>query len=383
MNGFAVTDDLTVTLTPEPDVTSATPIAAVTLKESVAGGAVYVVTVTPNAAGAEGDVTVTVNANTVQDFATNANPAASNAASVHIDTIAPTVSVSGFPPAIPEQNGPFTLTVTFSEPVNGFSVDDLTVTLTPEPGVTTATPIAMAALTLGTDGEAVYTVTITPNAGAEGDVTVTVNAEGVQDFALNANPAASPETDVVHVDTIVPTVSVSGFPPALPEQNGPFTLTVTFSEPVTGFAVPGGLTLGLVAEPGVTTVTPIAAAALTASDPGGAVYTVTITPNAAGAEGNVTVTVNADTVQDFALNDNTASTETDVVHVDTIPPTVSMVVTPPVIVGQETGYPTQERNAPYTLTVTFSEPVNGFAVPGDLTVTGLLGTAALTDGCCW
>ena len=67
---------------------------------------------------------------------------------------------------IPEQNGEFTLTVTFSEPVNGFSVtDDLTVTLTPEPGVTSATPIATAALASGVEGAAVYTVTITPNAG--------------------------------------------------------------------------------------------------------------------------------------------------------------------------------------------------------------------------
>ena len=381
VKGFAVTDDLTVTLTSEPDVTSATPIAAVMLKSGVEGAAEYVVTVTPNAAGAEGNVTVTVNANTVQDFATNANPAASNAASVHIDTIAPTVAVSGFPPVTPEQNGPFTLTVTFSEPVKGFSVtDDLTVTLTPEPGVTSATPIATAALTLGADGEAVYTVTITPNAaGAEGDVTVTVNATTVQDFALNANPAASPETTSVHVDTIVPTVSVSGFPPVLPEQNGPFTLTVTFSEEVNGFAVPGDLTVGLVAEPGVSSASPIAAATLASGADGAAVYTVTITPNAAGAEGDVTVTVNADRVQDFALNDNTASPETDVVHVDTISPTVSLVVTPPVTVGEGTDYPTEERNAPYTLTVTFSEPVNGFAVPGDLTITGP-GTAELTGG---
>ena len=35
--------------------------------------------------------------------------------------------------------------------------------------------------------------------------------------------------------------------------------------------------------------------------------------------------------------------------------------------GEGTDYPTEERNAPYTLTVTFSEEVNGFAVPADLT----------------
>ena len=367
VKGFSVTDDLAVTLAPEPGVTSATPIAAAALTEGEDGEAVYTVTITPNAAGAEGDVTVTVNAAGVQDFALNDNTASPEMDVVHVDTIVPTVSVSGFPTI--EKNVPYDLTVTFSEPVTGFAVPGgLTLGLVAEPDVTSATPIVTAALTASDPGGAVYTVTITPNAaGAEGDVTVTVNADTVQDLALNANPAASPETTSVHVDTIVPTVSVSGFPPATPEQNGAFTLTVTFSEEVNGFAVPADLT-----------VTGPATAALASGADGADVYTVTITPDAT-FEGDVTVTVNATTVQDLALNDNTASTETTSVHVDTIPPTVSLVVTPPVTIGQETGYPTQERNAPYTLTVTFSEPVNGFAVSGDLTITGP-GTAALTSG---
>ena len=365
VKGFSVTDDLAVTLAPEPG--SATPIAAAALTASDPGGAVYTVTITPNATGAEGDVTVTVNAAGVQDFALNDNTASPEMDVVHVDTIVPTVSVSGFPTI--EKNVPYDLTVTFSEPVTGFAVPGgLTLGLVAEPDVTSATPIVAAALTGSDPGGAVYTVTITPNAaGAEGDVTVTVNADTVQDLALNANPAASPETTSVHVDTIVPTVSVSGFPPATPEQNGAFTLTVTFSEEVNGFAVPADLT-----------VTGPATAALASGAAGADVYTVTITPNAT-SEGDVTVTVNAAGVQDLALNDNTASTETTSVHVDTIPPTVSLVVTPPVTIGQETGYPTRERNAPYTLTVTFSEAVNGFAVPGDLTITGS-GTAALTDG---
>ncbi|MDE0013504.1 MAG: Ig-like domain-containing protein [Candidatus Poribacteria bacterium] len=360
VKGFAVPADLTLGLTHEA---GATPIAAATLKSGSDGDAAYTVTITPNAAGSEGDVAVTVDANTVQDMATNANSTGSNTASVHIDTIPPTVAISGAPTI--EKNVAYDLTVTFSEAVKGFAVPaDLTLGLTHEAG---ATPIAAATLKSGSDGDAAYTVTITPNAaGSEGDVTVTVNANSVQDFALNNN-TASTETDVVHVDTIIPTVSVSGFPPAPPEQNGPFTLTVTFSEEVKGFAVPADLTL-----------TGPATAALASGTDGAIVYTVTITPNAA-SEGDVTVTVNASTVQDFALNDNTASPETTSVHVDTIPPTVSMVVTPPVTIGAETGYPTEERNAPYDLTVTFSEEVNGFAVPADLTVTGP-GTAALTAG---
>ena len=352
---FSVADDLTVTLTNEPGVTSASPLAAVALKSGAAGAAVYVVTVTPNTAGVEGDVTVSVKADAVKDNAMNANPAGSNAATVHVDTIAPTVAVSGFPTT--EQNGPYDLTVTFSEPVNGFMNVPADLTLTGP---------ATAALATGSNGDAVYTVTITPNPTAEGGVTVTVDANSVQDFALNDN-TASTETTSVHVDTIIPTVSVTGYPDPPPsEENGPFTLTVTFSEPVNGFMdAPADLTL----------TGPVTAALATGAD-GDDVYTVTITPNAT-AEGDVTVTVAPGAVQDPALNDNTASPETNVVHVDTIPPTVSVAVTPPTV-GADTGYPTEERNEAYTLTVTFSEEVNGFGVP-DLTVSGP-GTPALASG---
>ena len=74
-------------------------------------------------------------------------------------------------------------------------------------------------------GDAVYTVTVTPNAtGAEGDVTVTVNAGAATDKATNPN-TISPETDVVHVDTIVPTVAISDVPDM--RKNVAFDLTVS------------------------------------------------------------------------------------------------------------------------------------------------------------
>ena len=57
-----------------------------------------------------------------------------------------------------------------------------------------------------------------------------------KDFALNDNTDASAVTPSVHIDTIVPTVAISGAP--VIEKNVPFDLTVTFSEAVNGFAVP-------------------------------------------------------------------------------------------------------------------------------------------------
>ena len=53
------------------------------------------------------------------------------------------------------------------------------------------------------------------------------------------------------------------------------------------------------------------------------IYILTITPNAAD-EGDVTIQVDATTVQDFALNDNTAASNTPLVHIDTRVPTVAI-----------------------------------------------------------
>ena len=67
----------------------------------------------------------------------------------------------------------------------------------------------------------------------------------------------------------------------------------------------------------------------------------------------MTVQVKATAVQDLALNANTAaSAVTPSVHVDTRVPTVAI-----------SGEPVIEKNVPFDLTVTFSEEVNGFAVP--------------------
>ena len=110
----------------------------------------------------------------------------------------------------------------------------------------------------------------------------------------------------------------------LDEQNAAFDLMVTFSEPVYGFEVPGDLTVELFPEFDVTSASPIATVTLKSGAEGASEYVVTVTPNAAGAEGDVVVTVNANIVQDFALNDNTASAVTPAMHIDTIVPTVEI-----------------------------------------------------------
>ena len=346
VNGFVVDEDITLT-----------GPGTVALKSGSDGDREYTATITPNATS-EGDVKIKVDASAVQDFALNPNTASAER-QVHVDTIVPTVSISGVPTI--EKNVPFDLTITFSEPVDGFQASDVAVTFVREHGTVTDPPTAT--LKSGTQGPAIYTVTITPNADSEGDTTFQIPVDTVKDKALNAN-TASAITDTVHVDTIaptVPTVEISGVPTE--EKNVPFDITITFSEPVDGFEA-SDVVRTFVREHG--TVTDPPTATLKSGTQGSMVYTVTITPNA-DSEGDTTFQIPVDTVKDKALNANTASAITDTVRVDTIVPTVSI-----------SGVPTEEQNVAFDVKITFSEAVNGFVV-GDITLTGP-GTVALKSG---
>ena len=249
---------------------------------AVSGGpTVYTATITPNA-NQEDDVTVRVEANTVEDAAGNGNTVSATTSNIHIDTIAPTATISGLPSG--PQKDPFNLTITFSEDVSGFEVGDLRVTNQ------RATATAVAAVS-GSDSE--YTATITPNANQEGDVKVRVRLNRVEDAAGNSNPL-SDLTPAIRIDTTAPTVLISGVPTTTDEQNDAFDLTITFSEDVTGFATEDLTVIGF--------------ATATAVSTGPMVYTATITPSP-NQEGVVRVRVEANTVTDTAGNGNTASVD--------------------------------------------------------------------------
>ena len=160
----------------------------------------YTLTLTPTATpGQENTVTINVAVDAAMDEAGNGNVAATEARII-VDKILPTVTgFNGYPSG--EENEAFDLTITFSEDVSDFAVEDLTVT-----GEASATAVAAVS-----GSESTYTVTITPNASSESDVTIQVKANAVVDKARNQNPLSS-VSNPVHIDTIVPTVSVSDFP---------------------------------------------------------------------------------------------------------------------------------------------------------------------------
>ena len=287
----------------------------------------YTATITPTTSGT---ITLNVNANVATDAAGNPNTAATSR-TVTVDIDKPLVTI-GVPSGT--QTGAFDATITFSETVLGFVDSDVSLS-------------GNAASITGwrsNSNNTVYTATITPT--ASGTVTVSVAANVATDAAGNPNTAAASKTVTVSVDTDAPGVSIS-----VPSEvrNGAFSVTITFTEPVSGFV---GSDVSLTGS----------AASVTSwsANSGNTVYTATITPTASGT---VTITVAANVATDAANNPNTAATP-KTVTVDIDRPTVTIDV------------PSGTQTGAFDTTITFSETVSGFT-QSDVSLTG--SAASITD----
>ena len=233
-------------------------------------GASYTATVTP---AASGTVTVDIAAGAAEDSAGNPSVAATQF-SITADTTAPTVTITSTASAPVSE--PFSITVTFSESVTGFELDDLVV------GNGSASDLQGSG--------ASYTATVT--LAASGTVTVDIAAGAAEDSAGNPSAAAtqfSIAAELTPVDTTAPTVTITSTASAPVSE--PFSITVTFSESVTGFELDD-----LVVGNG-------SASDLQGS---GASYTATVTP---AASGTVTVDIAAGAAEDSAGNPSAAATQ--------------------------------------------------------------------------
>jgi len=94
------------------------------------------------------------------------------------DTTAPTVTLTKAPATVEPVTGTFAIAVNFSEPVTGFTAEDLTV----------GNGSVMGSVLRGPQS---YTADITPDAGFRGAVTIDVAADVAQDAAGNGNEAAT------------------------------------------------------------------------------------------------------------------------------------------------------------------------------------------------
>jgi methionine-rich copper-binding protein CopC len=189
------------------------------------------------------------------------------------DTTAPTLSITdGTAAAV--TNAPTTFTFRFSEAVSGFDASDVRVT-----GGTAGALVAAG------DGRT-WTMTVAPAAGVQaGEIGVQVAAGAARDAAGNASGLASATQSI---DTAAPALSISDGTAAA-TTNAPTTFTFRFGEAVSGF------------EAGDVRVTGGQAGALVAAGDG-RTWTMTVTPAAGVAAGQIAVSVGAGAALDAAGN---------------------------------------------------------------------------------
>jgi hypothetical protein len=222
----------------------------------------------------------------VQDTAGNDNTAAMQFSRIY-DAAIPAVSSIVRAGADPTNSSSVDFTVTFSEGVTGVDATDFALTTTGVSG----------AFVSGVSGSGdSYTVTVDTGTG-DGTIRVDVSDDDtILDAASNPLGGAGAGNgdytagDLYTIDKTAPTVSMSSVAPD-PTDTSPIPVTVTFSEPVTGFA-----TEDITAGNG-------SVSNLSGS---GADYGFDLTPS---DEGLVTVDIAAAVVQDAAGNDNTAAAQ--------------------------------------------------------------------------
>ena len=225
----------------------------------------YKAEITPSKSG---EVIVEVGANVVEYGVGNGNIAGAPLV-LEADLERPEVTIEG--PTEPVGRAAFEVTIAFSEPVEGFELEDIRVTNGTASNFTKISPQE-------------YTVTITPE--GIGEVRVEVPEDVAEDVAGNGNIAGAPL--VLEADLERPEVTIEG--PTEPVGRAAFEVTIAFSEPVEGFELEDiRVTNGTASN--FTKISPQE-------------YTVTITPEGIG---EVRVEVPEDVAEDVAGNGNPAA----------------------------------------------------------------------------
>ena|GEM_PF-3885305 len=269
--------------------------------------------------GSEGSylLTLLASGSAIQDAAGNALSGDASDSWV-TDTTAPTTTIMSTA-SDPTNASPIAVTVTFSEPVSGFEAGDVS--------------IGNGSVSNFAGSGASYSFDVTP--AGQGAVTVDVAAGVAGDSAGNDNTAAAQL--VRTFDSVAPTTTIASAA-SDPTNGSPIAVTVTFSEPVSGFDA-GDVAIGN--------------GTLSNFAGSGASYSFDVTPAGQGA---VTVDVAAGVAGDSAGNDNTAAAQL-VRTFDSVAPTTT--------IASAASDPTNA--SPIAVTVTFSEPVSGFDA-GDVAI---------------
>ncbi|WP_460159230.1 Ig-like domain-containing protein [Pseudomonas sp. S3_H09] len=306
------------------------------------GGITWTGTLTPSASVSDTTNLVTLDNTGITDSAGNAGSGTTDSNNYTIDTVRPTATIVVADTAIAVGETSL-VTITFSEPVTGFTLADLTVANGSLSGLSTSDNIT-------------YTATFTPSAGIS-DTTnlITLNNTGVVDGAGNVGSGTTDSNNYV-VDTLRPTATIVVADTAL-SVGETSLVTITFSEAVTGF------------DNSDLSVANGTLSAVSSSD-GGITWTATFTPALGVSDTSNLIVLNNTGVSDAAGNTGTGTTNSNNYQVDTNVPTATIVIADTTLsIGETT-----------LVTVTFNSAVSGFD-NADLTVSnGTLSTMSSTDG---
>ena len=266
----------------------------------------YNFTVTPTS---DGEVTVTIPADSVTDPAGNDN-AASNTLRMTFDSTRPSPTLST-DAASPTNAASVTVAVDFGEPIDPatFTISDVSVT-------------GGAASSLSPQsGNQNFTFTLTPS--ANGQVTASIPADSVTDPAGNDNAASNTLSVTFDTAALSATLSTDAVSPT---SAGSVTVTAKFGKAInaTTFALSDIATTG-------------GTASALVHVSGNQTFTFTLTP---ASDGTVTAAIPAGRVADPAANTNTASNTLSVTF-DTAGPVITITGGTPVSITAGSTYSDQ------------------------------------------
>ena len=262
--------------------------------------------------------------------------------------IPPTVTVNqAITQADPTNNSPLHFTLTFSQPVSGFTGSDISFTGSTAPG-------SLVAIVSG--GPVLYTVAVRGMIGP-GTVIINVPAGGAANMSGVYNLASTSTDNNVTFNVIAsgPTVTIDQSANQFdPTANSPINFTVRFSDWTFGLDASDISFAGSTAPGNF-----VAQVQQDFSEMG--VYNVSV--SGMTGPGNVVASVPPGVANAFITGTNKLSTSTDnsVAYDPFIPPTVT--------INQAATQADPTFNSPINFTVTYSQPVSGFT-GSDISFTG-------------
>ncbi|MVW90252.1 glycosyl hydrolase, partial [Pseudomonas sp. PB101] len=307
------------------------------------GGITWTATFTPTTSITDTSNVITLDNSGIADLAGNVGSGTTDSNNYAVDTLRPTATIVLADPTL--SAGETTLvTITFSEPVSGFSNADLSV------------PNGTLSAVSSSDGGITWTAIFTPNSSVNDTSNlITLDNTGIADLAGNAGTGTTNSANFT-IDTVLPTATIVVADNAL-NVGETSLVTITFSEAVTGFT-----NADLTIDNGTLS-------ALSSSD-GGITWTATLTPLVAITDTSNLIRLDNSGVQDAAGNAGSGTTDSNNYAIDSQRPTATIVMAD-----------TDLRPGETTLvTITFSEAVSGLD-SADLSVAnGTLSGLSSSDG---